>query len=41
MDEYIARGKFLEAVGERNRNFCAGHLTYQQLKSMIEGFPAA
>lgn len=41
MPDYIDRDKLLEAVEERNRNSCAGHLTYQQLKSMIEGFPAA
>lgn len=41
MDEYIERGKFLEAVGERNRNSCDGKLAYQQLKEMVEGFPAA
>lgn len=41
MDEYIARGKFLEAVGERNRNSCDGKLAYQQLKEMVEAFSAA
>ena len=41
MNEYIERDKFLEAVGERNRNSCDGKLTYQQLKEMVENFPTA
>lgn len=41
MAEYIERGKFLEAVGERNQNSCDGKLTYQQLKEMVEAFSAA
>ena len=41
MSEYIKQDRFLEAIGERDRNSCDGRLTYQQLKEMVENFPTA